>query len=93
MTTEHTLLTLWSSDGSTSRRAEHVQILANTLALQLLVLDCVFYSEKPGDGSTHPLQVVLLAVITAGLCAPALAVSGFTGIVGARLARRIGSRA
>ncbi|KAJ1631338.1 REJ domain-containing protein [Pavlovales sp. CCMP2436] len=77
MTTEHTLLTLWSSDGSTSRRAEHLQILANTLALQL-VLGSVFYSEEPGDGSTHPLQVVLLAVITAGLCAPALAVFKLT---------------
>ncbi|KAJ1632826.1 hypothetical protein T492DRAFT_867786 [Pavlovales sp. CCMP2436] len=77
MTTEHTLLALCSSDGLTSRRAEHVQILANTLSLQL-VLGCVFDSDEPGDSSTHPLQIVLLAVITAGLCAPALAVFKLT---------------
>mmetsp|Transcript_30791 Transcript_30791/g.71714 ORF Transcript_30791/g.71714 Transcript_30791/m.71714 type:complete len:2142 (+) Transcript_30791:407-6832(+) len=72
MTTEHTLLALWWADGTTSLRVEHVQILFNTLALQIVIC-CLFYSEAPDDGDVHLLQVVIYAAITAGISAPALA--------------------
>lgn len=68
---EHTLLALWTADGTTSLRTEHVQVLLNTLLLQLL-LGCVLYSDEPSDGTTSVLQLVLIAALTAGISAPAL---------------------